>query len=112
MIIEAQGYEVTHNILYQYNKSTILLAKNGQWSSSKRTKHINDRFFLVKDKIDRRELEVKYCGTKSMWIIVLTKHLQGRLYCEMRSNLLNCPVDYCDEKELAVTHPDLLPERG
>ena len=32
--VEAQGYEVTHNILYQDNKSTILLSKNGRWSSS------------------------------------------------------------------------------
>ena len=62
--IEAQGYEVTHNILYQDNKSTILLAQNGRWSSSKRTKHINSRFFLVKDKIDRGELEVEHCGTR------------------------------------------------
>ena len=110
--IEAHGYEVTHNILYQVNKSTILLAQNGRWSSSKRTKHINNRFFLVKDKIDRGELEVEHCGTKSMWSNVLTKPLQGRLYCEMRSQLMNCPVDYSDEKELAVTHPDLLPEGG
>ena len=33
--IEAQGYTVTHNILYQDNKSTILLATNGFSSSSK-----------------------------------------------------------------------------
>ena len=32
---EAQGYKVTHKILHQDNKSTILLAKNGRWSSSK-----------------------------------------------------------------------------
>jgi len=39
--IKAQGYDVTHNILYQDNKSTILLAANGRMSSSKRTKHIH-----------------------------------------------------------------------
>jgi hypothetical protein len=110
--IEAQGYEVTHNILFQDNKSTILLAKNGRWSSSKRTKHINNRFFLVKDKIDRGELEVQHCGTKEMWSDMLTKPLQGKAYCEQRSNLMNCPVEYDDEQELAETHPDLLPEEG
>ena len=110
--IEAQGYEVTHNILYQDNKSTILLAKNGRWSSSKRTKHINNRYFLVKDKIDRGELEVQHCGTKEMWSDVLTKPLQGRAYCEMRSNLMNCPVDYDDDAEREATHRDLLPEGG
>ena len=110
--IEAQGYEVTHNILYQDNKSTILLAKNGRWSSSKRTKHINNRFFLVTDKIDRGELEVVHCGTKEMRSDTLSKPLQGMLYCEMRSHLMNCAVDYDDEKELAETHPDLLPTEG
>jgi hypothetical protein len=38
--IESQGYTVEENVLYQENKSTILLANNGRWSSSKRTKHI------------------------------------------------------------------------
>ena len=110
--IKAQGYEVTHNILFQDNKSTILLAKNGRWSSSKRTKHTNNRFSLVKDKIDRGELEVQHCGTKEMWSDMLTKPLQGKAYCKQRSNLMNCPVEYDDEQELAETHPDLLPEEG
>jgi hypothetical protein len=44
--IEAQGYTVEQNILYQDNKSTILLATNGRWSSSKRTKHIKSWYFL------------------------------------------------------------------
>jgi hypothetical protein len=37
LFMEAQGYEITHNILYQDNKSAILLeTKNGKKSSSKR----------------------------------------------------------------------------
>jgi len=110
--IEAQGYELTHNILYQDNKSTILLARNGRWSSSKRTKHINNRYFLVKDEIDRGEVEVQHCGTKDMWSDVLTKPLQMRVYCEMHSNLMNCPVDYVDDAERRATHLDLLPKEG
>ena len=38
--IQAQVYEVTKSIIMQDNKSTILLAKNGRFSISKRTKHI------------------------------------------------------------------------
>ena len=44
--IEAQGYTVEQNILFQDNKSTILLATNGRWSSSKRTKHIKSQYFF------------------------------------------------------------------
>ena len=37
MFLEAQGYTVEKNILYQDNKSTILLEENGKKSSGKRT---------------------------------------------------------------------------
>jgi hypothetical protein len=36
-----KGYGVKDNVLFQDNKSSILLEKNGKASSSKRTKHIN-----------------------------------------------------------------------
>ena len=64
--IEAQGYTVEHNILYQDNKSTILLANNGRSSSSKRTKHIEHQYFLIKDKIFHGGGEIKHAPTKEM----------------------------------------------
>ena len=36
-VIESQGYDVETNLLYQDNKSTIMLAENGRGSSSKQT---------------------------------------------------------------------------
>ena len=66
MFIEGQGYTVDNNIVYQDNKSTILLAVNGRFSSSKRTKHIRARYFLVKDLIARGEMEVRHDSTTSM----------------------------------------------
>ena len=47
--LEAQGYKSNDTILYQDNKSAILLEKNGKLSSSKRMKHINVRYFFIKD---------------------------------------------------------------
>jgi len=47
--MKAQGIEVKDNILYQDNKSAMLLENNGQASSSKRTKHINIRYYYVAD---------------------------------------------------------------
>ena len=38
--IRTQGYNVNHALLYQDNRSTILLELNGKTSSGKRTKHI------------------------------------------------------------------------
>jgi hypothetical protein len=45
---EAQGMTVTDNMIYQDNKSSILLETNGRASSSKRTRHVNIRFSLSK----------------------------------------------------------------
>eukprot|EP00804_Cyclotella_cryptica_P015947 CCRYP_019194-RD/>CCRYP_019194-RD protein AED:0.15 eAED:0.15 QI:0/-1/0/1/-1/1/1/0/395 len=97
--IEAQGYTVEQNILYQDNKSTILLAKNGRWSSSKRTKHIKSRYFFIKDKVDKKEVQVEYQPTEKMWSDILTKPKQGAGFRRDRSYLMNVDEDYDDEKE-------------
>ena len=44
--LKEQGYKVTDNIIFKDNKSSILLERNSKLSSSKRTKHINFRYFL------------------------------------------------------------------
>ena len=46
--LEAMGYNISKNIIYQDNKSSIILEKKGRASSSKQTKHINMRYFLSK----------------------------------------------------------------
>ena len=47
----SQGYGMKHNIVYQDNKSAVLLKKNGLGSFSKHTRHINCHFFFVVDQI-------------------------------------------------------------
>ena len=42
--MEAQGYTIENNILYQHNKSTILLAKNGRMSVGKNSKYIKKMY--------------------------------------------------------------------
>ena len=44
--MKAQDYDVVENIIFQDNKSAILLEKNGKTSSGKRTKHIAFTIFL------------------------------------------------------------------
>jgi hypothetical protein len=41
LFLEAQGYDVEKNIVYQDNKSAILLETNGKKSSGKRTRVIS-----------------------------------------------------------------------
>jgi hypothetical protein len=108
--IEDQGYTIEHNILYQDNKSTILLAINGRSSSSKLTKLIEHRYFLIKDKIFRGDVEIKHAPTEEMWSDLLTKPQQGMLFKRQRAELMNCEVNYDDKLEQKNTHPKLLPE--
>jgi hypothetical protein len=44
---EAQGYNISTNVVFQDKTSTLSLAKNGYISSSKRTKHIKAIYFFI-----------------------------------------------------------------
>ena len=86
--LEAQGYETEQTIVYQDNKSTILLAKNGKNSSSKRTKHINIRYFFIQDRWKRGEFDIQYCSTDEMLADIFTKPLQGKKFVMFRNKVL------------------------
>jgi hypothetical protein len=64
--MKAQGYDVKDNVLFQENKSSILLEKNGKASSRKRTKHINIRYFFITDRVSKEEVLVVWCTTGDM----------------------------------------------
>ena len=78
--LEAQGYKVNDNILFQDNRSMMLLAKNGKASSTKCTKHINIWYFFITDRIAKGDLTVEWCLTTDMVGDYMTKPLQGALF--------------------------------
>ena len=45
LFLEAQGYEIKQNVIYQDNKSAILLEINGKRSAGKRSRALNIRYF-------------------------------------------------------------------
>jgi hypothetical protein len=65
-------------------------------SSGKCTKHINVKFFFIKDRVDDGEIKVFDCPTGKMWADVMTKPLHGMAFRVMRAELMNCPVNYED----------------
>ena len=87
--LQAQGYGVEEAIIYQDNQSAILLAKNGRGLSSKRTRHINIRYFFVADRIASKEVKVEYCPTGDMIADYFTKPLQGSLFKKFRDFIMN-----------------------
>ena len=78
--LQAQGYEITNNVLYQDNQGAILMERNGRNSWTGNSRHINIRYLFVKDRIDKKELVVEYCPTYLMVADFFTKPLQGRMF--------------------------------
>ena len=88
LFMEAQGYEIEKNILYQDNKSTILLEENGKKSSSKRTRALNIRYFFLTDQIQKGNLMVEYLPTSEMVADYFSKPLQGKLFQKFRKSIM------------------------
>ena len=87
--MEAQGYMIRDNVILQDNQSMMLLARNGQHSSGKATRHIDVRYYFIKDQIDQKLMRLEYCPTDLMVTDVLTKPLQGTKFRRWRARLLN-----------------------
>jgi hypothetical protein len=80
LFMQEQGIKVTDNILYQDNKSAILLEQNGRASSSKQIKHIKIRYYYVVDRIAKGDLLVVWCPTSKMITDFLTKPFQVKCF--------------------------------
>jgi hypothetical protein len=84
----ALGYTPPPATAYQDNQSTMALANKGR-STSERTRHVDIRYFWIKDRIDSGDIVVEYLPTEAMIADLLTKPLQGDLFVRLRFLLLN-----------------------
>jgi hypothetical protein len=78
--MEAQGYEIDKNILFQDNKSSILLETNGKKSSGKRTRALNIWYFFITDQVEKGNVDIEYCPTDAMIGDFHTKPLRGEKF--------------------------------
>ena len=62
--LKTQGFNVTGNVVFQDNQSTMKLAKNGRGSSGKRKRHINTCYLFVTNRICTNEVQIDYCPTE------------------------------------------------
>ena len=86
--MEALGYPLEENILLQDNTSAILMEKNGRSCLGKRNRHMNIRYFAIKDAVDSKDIAIEYCSTDSMIADFFTKPLQGMKFFDFRKLIL------------------------
>ena len=99
--LEAQGYLSSPAVIYQDNLSSMLLEKSGKFSSTKRTKHIHIRYYLIHDRWKRCEVNIRHCSTDDMVADCFSKPLQGKKFTRFRAIILgleeeadHAPVDH------------------
>jgi len=88
MFLEAQGYAIEENFFEQDNESAIKLEKNGRTSAGPKSRHINTRYFWIKDRSAAEGITIRHCPTLQMLADFFTKPLQGSLFRKFRDVIL------------------------
>ena len=78
--MSAQGYDIEHSILYQDNQSAMKIENNGRRSCGQQSRHIDIRYFFIKDRLCTDNIKIQYCATEQMLADFFTKPLQGYLF--------------------------------
>lgn len=91
LFLEHQGYPLKENILYQDNRSAMLLEENGRQSAGKRSRHLNIRLFFVTDQKRQGNVDIQYCPTDLMQGDYMTKPLHGAKFNNFRREIMNLP---------------------
>ena len=71
--LKNQGCEVRNAILNQDNMAAMQMEMNGVLSRGKKSRHVDIRFFFIKDRVERGEIDIGFCGTDDMIADYLTK---------------------------------------
>jgi hypothetical protein len=101
LVNELGFQQLRPTIIYQDNKSTITLVEKGFGSFGK-TKHINMRYFSIKDLISNKTIQLKHLSTKDMLADILTKPLVGQDFVRLRSRLVFSKDIYIQNIEKCV----------
>jgi hypothetical protein len=84
----AQGYPPKTNFLEQDNESAIKLEVNGRVSAGAKSRHLDIRFFWIKENLEDLHIKVRHCRTLKMLADFFTKPLQGSLFRLFRDIIL------------------------
>ena len=85
--LKCQGYDVSGMTIGQDNQSVLTLMSKVRGQSN-RTKHLNSRYFFVRDRVLTGELKLVYVKTEDMVADILTKPLTGFQFHRLTDALL------------------------
>ncbi|KAI2502074.1 Reverse transcriptase (RNA-dependent DNA polymerase) [Fragilaria crotonensis] len=88
MFLEKQGYKMKESIMGQDNESAMKLEKNGRMSAGQKSRHINIRYFWIKDRTEANGIHIRHCPTLEMLADFFTKPLQGAQFRRFRDVIL------------------------
>ena len=71
--LEGQGYKVERSTLAQDNESAMKLEKNGRMSAGQKSRHIDIRYFWIKDRVESNIITIQHCPTLEMLADFFTK---------------------------------------
>ena len=80
--------KINSQVIYQDNLSTIKMVQNER-PTSQRTKHINIRYFTIRERTEQQNIRIEHLRTHLMVADILTKPLYGTTFRDLRSKLLN-----------------------
>jgi hypothetical protein len=83
----SRNYKLKELTLLQDNLSTQSVIKNGL-RSAKRMRHLNIRYFFIKQYTEEHGIKVEYVKTSDMVADLLTKPLQGEQFIRLRNKIL------------------------
>ena len=112
--LECQGYPLKPTNIHQDNMSAELMQTNGRASSSKRTRHMNIRYFFVADVQKRKHITITHCPTDEMIGDFFTKPLGGAKFRRFRNIIMNISHDEhgpVDADELTALHNERMQRR-
>jgi hypothetical protein len=87
--MEDLGFQQKVITVFEDNQSSIILANKNKGATITRTKHIQVRFFYVKQLIEQNHIKIEYLPTEEMVADILTKPITGKLFLKLRNAILN-----------------------
>jgi hypothetical protein len=93
-----QGFDMDTSIFYQDNLSAMKIEKNGRKSCGQKSRHIDIRYFFIKDVLKRENITLAHCPTENMLADFYTKPLQGSLFRKMRDYIMGHSDSLIEER--------------